>query len=255
MTVSTANGLALSLKAIARLLHYPDRELLANSSILAEVLLEHPGLSVDERALVRDFMTRLRDADPYDLQAEYVATFDHSKKVSLYLFEHVYGESRERGPAMVELINAYREKGLEMDSRTLPDYLPLFLEFCALLPEAEARAWLKDTGHVLQQIHVRLVQRDSDYAVLFRVLLSLLELEHSPQELRETAAGEERDDTRAAFDRVWMETPVTFGPEHPGAGCSAAKQGPEAPIQWRPRRSDNGRSGTTQGRNRHGFSE
>ena len=235
MTVSKGNGLALSLKAIARLLHYPDRELLANSSMITEVLLKHPGLSVDERALVEDFMTRLRDADPYNLQAEYVATFDHSKKVSLYLFEHVYGESRERGPAMVELINAYRDRGLEIDSRTLPDYLPLFLEFCASLPEAEARVWLEDTGHVLQQIHVRLVQRDSDYAVPFRVLLSLLGLEHSPPELCETAAGEERDDTRAAFDRAWMETPVSFAPKQPGAECGAGKQRMETPIQWLPR--------------------
>jgi len=236
MTAAHDTGLAQALKALARLLHYPDMELLANSGMIAKVLLEHPGLSLDERALVEDFTTRLRDADPLDLQAEYVATFDHSKKVSLYLFEHVYGESRERGPAMVELINAYREKGLEIDSLTLPDYLPLFLEFCASLPEAEARAWLQDTGHVLQQIHVRLVQRDSDYAVPFRVLLSLLELEHSPPELYAVAAGEERDDTRAAFDRVWMETPVTFGPKQPGAACGDGKQQMETPIQWRPRR-------------------
>lgn len=235
MTTTQDSSLAQALKALARVLHYPDMELQANCNTITEVLLLRPELGANDRAAVRRFTGRLRQRDPYELQAEYVTTFDHSKKVSLYLFEHVYGESRERGPAMVELINAYREKGLEIKSRMLPDYLPLFLEFCSGLPEQEARVWLKDTGHVLQQIHVRLLQRASDYALPLRILLILLGLEHSPPELCETAAGEERDDTRAAFDKVWMEAPVTFGPEQTGGACDAGKQRKESPIRWHPR--------------------
>jgi len=237
MTAATDNGLALPLKAVSRLLHYPDGELQAGCGEIVEALLLRPELDADTRAALDRYAAALQQADPYDLQAGYVATFDHSKKVSLYLFEHVYGESRDRGPAMVELINAYREKGLEIDTGLLPDYLPLFLEFCAALPEAEARAWLTDTAHVLQQIHVRLRQRDSDYALPLQVLLTLLGLEHSPPNLREQAAGEERDDTRAAFDRTWMETPVTFGPDQPRTNCGATRQDVETPIQWQPRRA------------------
>lgn len=236
MKTAYADGLSLPLKALARLLHYPDTELQAHCDEVAAALLARPELDAAARTALEGFAARLQALDPYDLQAEYVATFDHSKKVSLYLFEHVYGESRDRGPAMVELINAYREKGLQADAGLLPDYLPLFLEFCASLPDAEARAWLTDTGHVLQQIHVRLAQRDSGYAAPLRVLLSLLELEHSPAELCEQAAGEERDDTRAAYDRSWMEAPVTFGPEQPTAGCDATRQHAETPIRWQPRR-------------------
>jgi nitrate reductase delta subunit len=245
MTAAPDYSLALSLKAIARLLHYPEVELQANSEEIAGLLLSRPELSGDERSGIKAFTARLREADLIDLQAQYVATFDHSKKVSLYLLEHVYGESRDRGPAMVELINAYLEKGLEIDVCLLPDYLPLFLEFCTLLPEAEARTWLADTAHVLQQIHVRLVQRDSDYALPFRVLLSLLDLEHSPPELCKNAAEEERDDTPAAFDRVWMEKPVTFGPDQPTTNCGATKQYIETPIRWKSRRTGNGRQGPT----------
>lgn len=245
MTAVPDHGLALALKAITRLLHYPDGELQGNGNAVAEALLARPELSADECDVLEGFINRLRETDLYDLQAQYVATFDHSKKVSLYLFEHVYGESRDRGPAMVELINAYREKGLEISVGLLPDYLPLFLEFCALLPETEARAWLCDTGHVLQQIHVRLQQRDSDYAVPFRILLRLLDLETAPPELCEQAAGEERDDTRAAFDKGWMETPVTFGPDQPRTNCGATQQWVETPIQWQPRRTGYDRQGPT----------
>ena len=178
------NGLALSLKAIALLLHYPDGKLQANCGEITDVLLARPELYAAERAALERFAAGLREADPYEVQAEYVATFDHSKKVSLYLFEHVYGESRDRGPAMVELINAYREKGLEISGGLLPDYLPLFLEFCAGLPEQEARDWLADIARILQQIHVRLVQRQSDYALPFLILLRLAGLDPAPDALR-----------------------------------------------------------------------
>ncbi|MDZ7748335.1 MAG: nitrate reductase molybdenum cofactor assembly chaperone [Halofilum sp. (in: g-proteobacteria)] len=242
MSNKERGSLHYPLKALAGLLGYPDEGVTGHVDDLADVLVVRPELERADRAELEAFVAWVRGNDLLDVQAVYVETFDRSKKVSLYLFEHVYGESRDRGPAMVELTNAYREQGLEIDCRELPDFLPLFLEFCAVLPEARAREWLDEIGQIVQQVHVRLVERDSRYAVPFRVLLRLLEIEPMPEALVETASKEERDDTREALDRTWMEAPVTFGPDEPRTSCGATKQWQERPVQWMDYRNASGRS-------------
>lgn len=233
MNAPETSNLKWPLKAIALLLHYPDADLQKHIDQVAEVLLVRPELLTEERAALEQFAEHLRHRDLFDLEADYVEIFDRSKKVSLYLFEHVHGESRDRGPAMVELSNAYKEKGFTIDCRELPDYLPMFLEFCASLPETEARAWLDDIGHILQRVHVRLEDRENSYALPFRILLRLIGLDPAPVELVEEAAEEEADDTPAALDRVWMEAPVTFGADQPTTSCGATKQWVEKPVQWK----------------------
>lgn len=233
MNAPETGNLKWPLKAVAMLLHYPDEELQAHIERVLEVLLVRPELNNDERASLERFGETLRQRDLLESQAEYVETFDRSKKVSLYLFEHVHGESRDRGPAMVELSEAYKEKGFVIDCRELPDYLPMFLEFCAALPEREARTWLEDVGHILQNVHVRLEDRESGYAIPFRILLRLISLEPRPEELVEQAAEEERDDTPEALDRVWAEAPVIFGPNQPTTSCGATRQWVEKPVQWK----------------------
>jgi nitrate reductase delta subunit len=242
MTEPERNTLHYPLKALAALLSYPEAETAQHADDLADVLLARTELPPHDRRSLEAFVAWLRDSELLDVQAAFVETFDRSKKVSLYLFEHVYGESRDRGPAMVELSMAYRERGLEPASRELPDYLPLFLEFCAELPESEARDWLHETGHVLQEVHVRLAGRDSRFAVPFRVLLRLLDIEPMPEALVESASNEARDDTREALDRTWMEAPVTFGPDEPRTSCGATKQWQERPVQWVERRQAGGGS-------------
>lgn len=228
------------LKALAGLLSYPVEGLVTHIDEVAGVLLTRPELDSMDREALESFIAWIRETDLLDLEATYVETFDRSKKVSLYLFEHVYGESRDRGPAMVELSEAYREQGLEIDSHELPDFLPLFLEFCAHLPEAEGRAWLDEVGAILQPIHVRLVERESHYAVPLRVLLRLVAVEPMPESLVDSATKEERDDTREALDRTWMEAPVTFGPDEPRTNCGATRQWQERqPVRW----VDNPRAG------------
>lgn len=227
MTVGTpSQDLGPALKAVALLLGYPDEALRAHARELEGVLAARPELDADDRRALAECVAWLADSDLLETQAAFVETFDRSKKVSLYLFEHVYGESRDRGPAMIELSNAYREHGLAIDCRELPDYLPMFLEFTALLPESEARAWLADTGHILQRIHVRLAERGSRHAAPFRVLLRLLGVDPMPEALTRMASEEQRDDTPAALDRVWQEAPVTFGPDEPQTDCGATRQYP-----------------------------
>jgi nitrate reductase delta subunit len=109
----------------------------------------------------------------------------------------------------------------------------------AELPAAEARGWLDEIGEIIQPVHVRLVARDSRYAAPLRGLARLIGVEPMPGALVDEAAGEPRDDSRAALDRVWAEAPVTFGPDQPGPDCGATKQRREQPVQWH---------GATQGR-------
>lgn len=238
MTVgATSQDLAVALKAVVLLMDYPDEALRAHARELEGLLAARPELDADDRRALAECAAWLADSDLLETQAAFVETFDRSKKVSLYLFEHVYGESRDRGSAMIELSNAYREHGLTIDRRELPDYLPMFLEFTALLPEAEARAWLGDIAHILQRIHVRLVERDSRHAAPFRVLLRLLGVDPMPEVLSRMASEEQRDDTPAALDRAWMEAPVTFGPDRLTTGCGATRQDlPEQsagkPVRW-----------------------
>lgn len=231
--MSTDIGLRLPLKALAALLGYPDAALQAQAAELVGILAAREELAGQERETAAAFAHWLEHSDLMEVQSCYVETFDRSRKSSLYLFEHVYGESRDRGPAMIELKKAYNEHGLFISRRELPDFLPLFLEFTAELTEPQAREWIGNVGHILQRVHVRLVEKQSPYAAAFRVLLKVARLDPAPEALARLAAGEARDDTPAALDTAWMEEPVTFGPE----GAPACGAG-------RPRAAENRRTGT-----------
>jgi len=224
--MNTVNPMARPLAAMARVLDYPDAALQVHAAELTEALCQPPELSEDEREAATAFVQELATLDLLEAQSRYVETFDRGRKVSLYVFEHVYGESRDRGPAMIELMQAYRENGLEIDSRELPDFLPILLEFCAQLPEEAARNWLVETTHVLQRIRVRLAERGLGYASVFTVLLRLIGADPAPEALTDMAGREKRDDTPAAIDQVWAETPVTFGPNEAQTSDGATRQEP-----------------------------
>ena len=101
------------------------------------------------------------------LQENYVATFDRNPKHSLHLFEHIHGESRDRGPAMVDLFEEYRKHGFDVTADELPDYIPLFLEFLGQDPAEEAERLLGDAIHVLAMIGDKLDANGSPYAHVF----------------------------------------------------------------------------------------
>ncbi|WP_111748446.1 nitrate reductase molybdenum cofactor assembly chaperone [Salinisphaera orenii] len=229
MTAAPANTLARSLSALARLLDYPDAELQAHADELAEAVAALDVLPADEADSVRAFVAELGSMKLLDAQAEWIEIFDRGRKVSLHVFEHVYGESRDRGPAMIELIHAYQQHGFDPVGGELPDFLPVLLEFCSQLPEADARAWLVEAGQVLQTIHVRLAERETGYATAFNVLLRLLGIEPNPARLTDMAGNEQRDDSKAAIDRVWDEAPVTFGPSEAQTADGATRQQPAEP--------------------------
>lgn len=130
----------LSLRALARLLDYPTLELQQAVSELVEVIDAERRLGHAMRARLGDWCRRLAGAELLDLQAEYVGLFDKGRSTSLLLFEHVHGESRDRGQAMVDLMAEYHAAGFVLDARELPDYLPLFLEYLSTRDEADIEA-------------------------------------------------------------------------------------------------------------------
>jgi nitrate reductase delta subunit len=156
-------------QALSALLLYPEPELLAYLPDIEAALAGTPAI----QAQLRPLLAYLAEGKLIDLQQGYVTTFDRNPSHSLHLFEHIHGESRDRGQAMVDLMEEYKKHGLEMTGDDLPDYVPLFLEFLAQQDEAEAARLLSDAVHVLAHIGRKLAANDSPYACVFTVLEQL----------------------------------------------------------------------------------
>ena len=200
----------ISLKVIARLLDYPEQVLFDHQQALIEALEPASELDLHHSAQLILFIRRLCARPLLDAQADYCELFDRGRATSLLLFEHVHGESRDRGQAMVDLMAQYERHGLQLDSRELPDHLPLYLEYLAQLPEAEALGGLQDIAPILGLLSARLQQRESGYAALFELLLKLANAQVDSQKVAEKIADEARDDTPQALDAVWEEEQVKF---------------------------------------------
>ena len=200
----------IELVVISRLLEYPDAALWQHQGELFDVLSESEKLEKADAQTLGVFLRDLTAQDLLDAQATYSELFDRGRATSLLLFEHVHGESRDRGQAMVDLLNQYEQHGLVLDSRELPDHLPLYLEYLAQLPESEAIGGLQDIAPILALLCARLQQRESRYAVLFEQLLKLANSAVDETKVAEKIADEARDDTPQALDAVWEEEQVKF---------------------------------------------
>lgn len=208
-------------KALALLLSYPEEAYRDLYSAVSSVVDEE-GLLGDRKGLVR-LANELASEDILDLQSRYVQLFDRSRSLSLHLYEHVHGESRDRGQAMVELNKLYASRGVLLSAHELPDYLPVFLEFLSLLQVNEAAALLGEAAHVLTALRDRLKKRKSPYAAVFAALVDLADTSADAQALSALMAEPEDDpDDLAALDRAWAEEPVSFGPDQ--AGCPKAAE-------------------------------
>ena len=199
-----------ALMIISRLLEYPDAALWQHQQEIRALLAESALLTRSDAQTLCIFLNELTARDMLDAQSAYSELFDRGRATSLLLFEHVHGESRDRGQAMVDLLAQYAQHGLELDSRELPDHLPLYLEYLAQLPEAEVIGGLQDVAPILALLSARLTQRESRYAALFDVLLSLASSEVDGDKVAAKIADEARDDTPQALDAVWEEEQVKF---------------------------------------------
>jgi nitrate reductase delta subunit len=209
-----------TLKVLSALLTYPTTELQGAIAEIRAVLDHEACLPQNDRDRLDRILEEITTGDLYDLQERYVLLFDRTRSLSLHLFEHVHGESRDRGQAMVDLKALYERHGLFMNPTELPDHLPLFLEFLSQIPEAEARGLLDETSHVLEAIRLRLEKRKSSYASVFSSAQALARAK--PQADVVAALLDEVDEDPndlAALDAAWEDEEVTFGP-----GAAAAAQ-------------------------------
>ena len=190
------------LKVIACLLDYPDRSL-ADHRADIETLVTTADIDPALRDSLLGFIEHRASQDLMQWQSEYDGLFERGRSLALWLFEHVHGESRDRGQAMVDLVVQYRQAGLEISQHELPDYLPLFLEFLSTQGRDNAVSWLLDVEHILALLQCRLEKRDSDYTVLFQLLLSIANSQVDLSEIRERIADEKRDDSKQAIDKEW----------------------------------------------------
>jgi nitrate reductase molybdenum cofactor assembly chaperone NarJ/NarW len=206
---------SLSLRVLARLLSYPDAELRSHLSDMRDALRTERAITVGRLAELAALMDSLSSVDPLDSEAAYVQLFDRGRATSLHLFEHVHGDSRDRGPAMIDLVQTYDKAGLYLAPGELPDYLPVVLEFVSTQPPREARAFLGEMAHILNVIFSALQQRQSAYASAIGALLEL--------------AGDSAQAVKLApdepLDESWAE-PVVFD------GCSS--RGQATPDQRQP---------------------
>lgn len=219
------------LQVISRLMGYPSEELLQHGDELIEVINSAKEISPEMRSQLVQLVDGLRGGDIMDAQEAYGQLFDRGRALSLLLFEHVHGESRDRGQAMVDLMGVYRDNGFDIDVNELPDYIPLYLEYLAHRPEMEAREGLADVHHILAMLSARLQERESPYSSLFDALLMIAGVKAEMQPLLEQAAGEERDDTPEALDKIWEEEAITFGMGDNQESCPSQQQRPFAPKQ------------------------
>lgn len=175
-------------KVISLLLMYPESDWLTALPEMHAALVDEAGVNGDAATRMAPLFDLLHETRLIALQENYVATFDRNPSHSLHLFEHIHGESRDRGSAMIDLLNEYWKYDFDASSSELPDYVPLFLEFLSLLPADEALALLGDAVHVLATIGRKLDGNGSPYATAFQVLEAL-----SPVAAQELAEPPVRD--------------------------------------------------------------
>jgi nitrate reductase delta subunit len=203
-------------KVLSALLSYPEPDLLAHAGELAASLADEGLLPAENVDALGDFLAKLGALDPLEAQERYVSLFDRNRSLSLHLYEHVHGESRERGQAMVRLGEVYRLHGLEIDAHELPDYLPLFLEFLSLLPRQAAASMLSEAVHVVAALRERLAMRASPYGTVMAALETLAARPAERTAVAEVLAVLKPEaDGLEALDRQWEEEAVRFA----GAGA------------------------------------
>lgn len=210
-------------KALSALLTYPGAELQAAVPAIREVLAVEGLLSPARRAALGPLLTSLATEDLYDLEERYVLLFDRSRTLSLNLFEHIHGEGRDRGGAMVDLLETYRAGGFDLTGPELPDHLPVLLEFLSTRPLDEARALLADAGHILVALAERLARRETPYAAVLAALVDLAQATPATDEAQALLSQQDDDpEDLEALDATYAEAQVMFGPD-PDAGCPVSR--------------------------------
>jgi nitrate reductase delta subunit len=215
--MKTPKTMTLTLRALARLLSYPDDALREHLDELRQALRSEAALRPTRAAEVEALIDSIATQGAIDAEADYVQLFDSGRRTSLHLFEHVHGDSRDRGPAMIDLAQTFEAAGLYLAEGEMPDHLPVVLEYASTQPPREAQAFLAEMAHIFNVIFSALDKRQSRYASLLGALIELAGEKCAPVNVPD----------EAPLDDSWAE-PAAFD------GCSSAGQarpGQPQPIQ------------------------
>ena len=226
--MKTPKTMSLTLRVLARLLSYPDDALREHLDEMRQALRLEAALQPARAAEVEALIDSLGAQSAIDAEADYVQLFDSGRRTSLHLFEHVHGDSRDRGPAMIDLAQTFEAAGLYLAEGEMPDHLPVVLEYASTQPPREARAFLAEMAHIFNVIFSALDKRQSRYASVLGALIELA---------GETCAPVSVPD-EAPIDESWAE-PAAFD------GCSSAGQSrPDQPQPIHIQRKSHGTAAT-----------
>lgn len=206
----------LLLRALSALLAYPGAELRAALPEIADAIRDARAIDAQRKDDLTALVDEIAARDPLDAEGRYVDLFDRGRRTSLNLFEHVHGDGRQRGPAMLELKQRYLDAGMQPVVDELPDHLPLLLEYLSCRDFAETKDTIGEIAHILRVLGNTLLQRDSRYAAVMAALLQL--------------GGEKGLDAHAPvppaedIDQAWEEKPA-FAPPEPNPAIA-----PEQPV-------------------------
>jgi nitrate reductase delta subunit len=225
-------AMTYTLRALAHLLRYPDAPMRASLDVVLAALADEARLDETRRTELAQLAARIA-ADGLAAEAEYVDLFDRGRGTALHLFEHVHGDSRDRGPAMLDLVATYEAAGLLLGAGELPDHLTVLLEYASTQPPTQARAFLAEFAHLLAAIAQALDRRRSDYATVLRALLDLVD---APVRAMPALPDE------PSLDESWEE-PAAFDGCGAGASGDQGASGTQPPLRTvhvvrRPRPSD-----------------
>lgn len=206
------------LKVLSVLIDYPSNEMFEGETLAMskDIVSASALISPDVRSQILTLIDEMIEVGPLEAQARYDGLFERGRSLSLWLFEHVHGESRDRGQAMVDLMDQYQQAGFEIGLKELPDYLPMYLEFLAYQAavtgdDIQVRMDIADVSHIIALLAARLKDRNSLYEGCFNALLQIAGKPlNVVEELQEQIDKEQRDDTFEALDKEWEEEVVDF---------------------------------------------
>ena len=193
-------------KILSMLMLYPDVNLKNFCKDLLFVVNNEKNLLENVRSDVIFFINYLINEDLLFLQQSYVDVFDRQKMYSLYLFEHIHGDSKDRGQAMVDLQNMYLSYGYKIKIYELPDYLPVFLEYLYLIPDKESLYLLGEVINIITVIGTRLKKIDNLYYKLFFVLEELSNVKSDANIVKLGLSYKESVNLQDEFEKEWTES-------------------------------------------------
>ena len=194
-------------KILSILLSYPNEEVHDFLQEVVGTLEEENLLSNEYIAVLKNFTDTFIQTDLMSWQEQYVQLFDYNHAVSLHLFEHVHGDSKDRGPAMVDLMSFYGESGYDVTKGTLPDFIPAFLEYLSMQTPERASELLCEPLDIFGLILHKLKKRESNYQSIFEAIISLSGQDPNDVMIRKLLEKE----PNLSMDEAYEEVPVSFG--------------------------------------------